>query len=90
MLPEGKISILAVNVNGVRMERKKKALGAYLSGLRPQPNVCIIGERHLLDSEVDQIKNNTYRYANHSSRGDGVVPVRGGVLILVKGGLRFS
>ena len=50
LLKEGEIKILALNVNGLRLERKKKALGTYLAGLRPQPDICILGETHLLDS----------------------------------------
>ena len=84
VLPEGELKILALNVDGIRQDRKRKAFGTYLSGLRPQPDVCIIGETHLLDAEIKQIQYPSYQYANHSSRGEDVVPVRGGVLILVK------
>ena len=90
MLPKGEIRVLALNVNGIRQERKRKALCTFLSALRPQPDVRILGETHLLDSEVGQIRYPTYRYGNHRSRGSDVAPARGEVLILVKQGIRFS
>ena len=43
VLQEGELEIKALNVDGIRQDRKRKALGTYLSGLRPQPDVCIIG-----------------------------------------------
>ena len=48
--PAGDASIMKLNVDGIREERKRKTLGTCLSGLTLQPDVRIIEETHHLDT----------------------------------------
>ena len=83
------LRILALNVDGLRLKRKRNALGTYVAGLDPQPDVCIISETHLLETEVDWVHYDTYERAHYSCRDIDVTQACGGVLILVKTGLGY-
>ena len=82
--------IMTLNVDGVRRRQKRTALGQYVSGLRPQPDICIITETHLLEHEVDWLRMDTYERANESCREAEVEQSCGGVIIMVKTGLRYE
>ena len=86
----GQLHVMALNVNGIRIDRKRKALGSFIAGLEPQPDVCIITETPLYDTEAKLVKYPTYVYANPSSRSRDELQACGGVLILVKQGLGFD
>ena len=85
----GAIRVLSLNVNGLRQERKVKALGAYLASLSEQPDICILVETHLLEHETDKIVLDTYKKAHESCREFEVEQACGGVLIMVKHHVRY-
>ena len=58
------LNILSLNLNGIRLLRKVKALGTFLAGLRPQPDLCIPVETHICEDELDEIIFDTYRRAH--------------------------
>ena len=81
--------LLALTANGIRVARKRQALGSYIASLRPQPDVRMITETHLYDNEVEPAQNLTYTYANRRSRSQAATQAWGGMLILVKLGGNF-
>ena len=84
------LRILSLNVNGIRQKRKKQAPGGFISGLNPQPDVCIFTETHMYDGEAAAMTFDSYEYANHSCREPDVEQACGRVLILVKIGTPFT
>ena len=78
------LRILSLNANGIRQQRKRWALGGFVSELRPQPDACVFTEMHLFDGEVAAVLLDSQRYANHSCREPDAEQARGGVFILVK------
>ena len=82
--------IMTLNVDGVRRQQKRTALGQYVSGLSPQPDIFIITETYLLEREVDWLRMDTYERANESCREAEVGQACGGVITMVKTGLRYE
>ena len=48
------LNILSLNLNGIRLLRKVKALGTFSAGLCPQPDFCVLVGTHLFEDELDE------------------------------------
>ena len=79
-----------MNMNGIRIDGNRKALGGFTASLEPQPDVCVITETHLYDSEKQLVAYPTYAYANHSSKSCPETQACGGVLISERRELNFE
>ena len=82
------LTIMSLNVYGVRTKQKLQALGEYISSLTPQPDICVLVETHLFENEEKRVRVDTYVTAHQNCRKiEDAQQACGEVLILVKKGL---
>ena len=83
------IRVMSLNVNGLRQERKVKALGTYLASLQPQPDICILVETHPFEHGTEGLVLEADKKAHASCRELEVEHACGGVLIMAKQHIRY-
>ena len=84
----GTLRVITLNVNGIRDDEKKLALGMFIHATKAQ--VYILTETHLTKEEARGLNYPSFWVANESSLVPDQAKMRGGVAILVHTDLGFQ